>query len=375
MSNVVNIIFAKNPGGKETEILDAIRNNFNTFGLFKVGEISIARTRDEVTSLVETQKYQAVVCMETLNNETVGGGFIRKWLKENITVILFVGDEKYSQDKMFFLYDSGYYDALFLRDFQDGREIANLIKSSRTSNEAVKYYGLKDNEKYKEKYMTVHKEEPEEENIAVAATPTEATDNIDPEDISKDIGNIFGNSQEQEQEATSLGQFSYSSDEPFYNEPSSSNNENITTPVTTPVNESIISHDMQQKQQYTQPTYNEPMNNSNTYKTNNFQNNANGGFFEMEQNFGNMQYRNQEYTNVPMNTGYNQQNQQVMPEVKMSTQPATVTKAFSIEPYQGVVVAPVSPTAVIIEIPGVDFFSANKIDRGTQISLLIPTTK
>ena len=76
-----------------------------------------------------------------------------------------------------------------------------------------------------------------------------------------------------------------------------------------------------------------------------------------------------------MNTGYNQQNQQVMPEVKMSTQPATVTKAFSIEPYQGVVVAPVSPTAVIIEIPGVDFFSANKIDRGTQISLLIPTTK
>lgn len=369
MSNVVNIIFAKNPGGKETEILDAIRNNFNTFGLFKVGEISIARTRDEVTSLVETKKYQAVVCMETLNNETVGGGFIRKWLKENITVILFVGDEKYSQDKMFFLYDSGYYDALFLRDFQEGREIANLIKSSRTSNEAVKYYGLKDNEKYKEKYMTVHKEEPEEENIAVAATPTETTDNIDPEDISKDIGNIFGNSHEQE--AASLGQFSYSDDEPFYNEPSSSNNENITAPA----NESIINHDMQQKQQYTQPTYNEPINISNTYKENNFQNNVNGGFFGMEQNFGNMQYRNQEYTNVPMNTGYNQQNQQVMPEVKMSTQPATATKAFSIEPYQGVVVAPVSPTAVIIEIPGVDFFSANKIDRGTQISLLIPTTK
>ena len=41
--------------------------------------------------------------------------------------------------------------------------------------------------------------------------------------------------------------------------------------------------------------------------------------------------------------------------VKMSTQPAAAPKAFSIEPYKGVVVAPVSPTAVIVEMPGVDF--------------------
>lgn len=31
----------------------------------------------------------------------------------------------------------------------------------------------------------------------------------------------------------------------------------------------------------------------------------------MEQNFENMQYRNHEYANTPMNTGYNPQNQQV----------------------------------------------------------------
>lgn len=369
MSNVVNIIFAKNPGAGETELLDAIKDNFNAFGLFKVGEISLARTRDEVSSLVETQKYQAVVCMETLNNETVGVGYIRQWMKknDNLTVILFVGDEKYSQDKMFFLYDAGYYNALFLRDFKEGRDIANLIKSSRTGNEAVKYYGLKENEKYKEKYMTVHEEKKEsEDNITVEMSSTESTENIDPKDISTDIGNIFGNTQTQD--VTSLGHFSYSDEEPFFNEPS---NENITEPVSEPV----IPQDTQSQQQYFQPTYNEPRNIRNNYATDNFQNNANGGFFEMEQNFGNMQYRNQEYANIPMNSGYNPQNQQVMPEVKMSTQPATAQKAFSIEPYKGVVVAPVSPTAVIVEIPGVDFLGANKIDRGTQISLLIPTTK
>lgn len=50
----------------------------------------------------------------------------------------------------------------------------------------------------------------------------------------------------------------------------------------------------------------------------------------MEQNFGNMQYRNQEYANTPMNTRYNPQNQQVMPEVKMSIQPAAAPKLFQL---------------------------------------------
>lgn len=50
----------------------------------------------------------------------------------------------------------------------------------------------------------------------------------------------------------------------------------------------------------------------------------------MEQNFENMQYRNQEYANTPMNTRYNPQNQQVMPEVKMSIQPAAAPKLFQL---------------------------------------------
>lgn len=370
MSDVINIILAKDPSKDESGLINALKGNFNAFGLFKVGEIHLARTRDEVTSLVESQHYQAVISKETINDELVGGGYIGKWMQVNpeLTVVLMMSDDKYAQDKMFFLFEKGYYNAIYNKDFTDGSLVANLIKANRTKKEAIKYYGLEQNEKYKDAYV---KTEIDIQNNVNEPDFSEAAPALD-----EDLGSIFGNVAITNENNNSSGDFSYSGEEEYISKDIPTQDNEPASRV--PDSESNRQMDASNTMSEDIKSFQQPVNSGmSVMNENNYYNNMSfGGFNNMDSNNNfNMQYGNSEQYR-PMNpNGFVNGNQRIAPEVSMNTQPAAARKTFSIEPYTGIVVAPVSSTAVIIEVPGIDFFNSDEITRGTQISLLIPTNK
>lgn len=374
MSDVINIILAKDPSKDESGLINALKGNFNAFGLFKVGEIQLARTRDEVTSLVETQRYQAVISKETINDELVGGGYIGKWMQVNpeLTVVLMMSDDKYAQDKMFFLFEKGYYNAIYNKDFTDGSLVANLIKANRTKKEAIKYYGLEQNEKYKDAYV---KNEMEIENNM---NETDLSDNAPA--LDEDLGSIFGNAVNNSENKKSLGDFSYSGDgdEDEYISDSEIA-QDIKSPSNVAKSESYVQMDNSYSMNEDYETFQQNANSGmSVMNDGNYYNNTRlGGLHNMDSNnnYNNMQFGNNEQYRPMSPNGFVNGNQRIVPEVKMNTQPTSARKTFSIEPYTGIVVAPVSSTAVIIEVPGIDFYNADEIVRGTQISLLIPTNK
>ena len=349
MLDTINIIFAKDEVDpkREKELIETMRANFDKFGFFKVGQFELARTRDEVTKLVATNRYQAVICMEYLNKDAVAGGYIRQWkeLKQDLSIILILQDDKYAQDKMFFLYyKTHYYTALFRKDFTDGEEAAKLIRNGRTAQEAVKYYGLEENELFKKEYME-NKNAPSEDIPSESETPspTPLTNLV------TDIGEIFPGPVEENE---GLGHHSYTDD----------------------------SNEFDEEQMESEPEEeNIPNREPSSFSDNTNNNNFFGGY-QMENNGYNPTYtapyepQRQPYNQGEIPSPYPQQSFNTVPEPRMSSQPM-VKNTFSVEPYSGAVVAAVSPSAIIIEVPGADFLNSDIIRRGTEVSLILPTRK
>ncbi len=104
--------------------------------------IFFATDKDMVDSLIG--HCSVLICPEELGGKSVGTGTLKAWKKhapEGIKVITVLDGERYGGGKLKGLFDNGFLDALFEKDFKMG-PLLEVIKASRTEAEAFAYYGL-----------------------------------------------------------------------------------------------------------------------------------------------------------------------------------------------------------------------------------------
>lgn len=100
-------------------------------------------TKGDFDNSVCSKDYKVGIVLEKIGDTPIGQGAIKSWRKENADcrIILLMEDSKIGNGKVKGLYDKGYYDGLFLKDF--GREeMFKLLLNDRSKEEAYSYYGL-----------------------------------------------------------------------------------------------------------------------------------------------------------------------------------------------------------------------------------------
>lgn len=105
--------------------------------------ISFVSDKEDIDHLVESGKCDIVVCSETLSgDEGIGFGTIKQWKNGGVQkVILILDNSKYAKGKVKSLWENGFYDMLFERDFT-GKGLLALILGGRNREQAFGYYGL-----------------------------------------------------------------------------------------------------------------------------------------------------------------------------------------------------------------------------------------
>ena len=105
--------------------------------------IYFVSSKDRVDALAGQGLCDVLVCTEVLGGQNIGVGALKQWRRVgNVEkVILIVADSKYGKGKVKGIYDSGFYDILFEKDFT-GRNLIDLVLKSRSEKQAYQYYGL-----------------------------------------------------------------------------------------------------------------------------------------------------------------------------------------------------------------------------------------
>ncbi len=180
------VVFSWNPGEDEKKwtafrkTMEKIFVSIKTDS-FKTDKkhIFFATDKETVDGLIKD--CTLLICPEVLNGKAIGTGTLKAWKKlapEGLKVITVLDGSRYGGGKLKGLFDNGFLDALFEKDFvQDG--LLNVIKASRTEAEAFAYYGL---DGYVEKKVRKKKEETGQKEESGQGTGEDTSDaNIPPE--------------------------------------------------------------------------------------------------------------------------------------------------------------------------------------------------
>ena len=110
--------------------------------------IRFVSEKEEIDHLVEQGLCDIIVCSETLSGDAnIGFGTLKQWKAGGVQkIILILDDSKYAKGKVKSLYDNGFYDMLYVKDFK-GRGLISLLLGGRNRDQAYEYYGL---ENYKD---------------------------------------------------------------------------------------------------------------------------------------------------------------------------------------------------------------------------------
>lgn len=110
-----------------------------------VARIEMARTKLQVEDLLDTGEFHLLIVKEQLGEDKISSGSIKGWSQRypDLQVILCVGNDKKGGEKLNRLLNAApfYYDALYENDLT-GDNVAKLLKSSRSKEDAICYYGL-----------------------------------------------------------------------------------------------------------------------------------------------------------------------------------------------------------------------------------------
>ncbi len=108
-----------------------------------VDNIDFVISKEQIENALKDGGYDILVCFEKLQRVSIGQGTIRVWMKEypNLKIILVVDNTRKGTGKMKGLFDRGYYDASYFKDFNPAGVIRSVLHS-RTKEEAWTYYGL-----------------------------------------------------------------------------------------------------------------------------------------------------------------------------------------------------------------------------------------
>ena len=145
--NIINILVVG--GDIADNFTQSLKTACKDLTRVKVKEIETVHTLADVDREVHTNKFDIVLAFENINNnESIGAGSIRAWLKANpdIRVIVIVTDkQRLYSNKFFNLFKEGYYDAIYTQDMDE--ELEPLLARGRSELEAYNYYQLEKREK------------------------------------------------------------------------------------------------------------------------------------------------------------------------------------------------------------------------------------
>ncbi len=122
---------------------EVMRNELLQAGV-QIGQFEIATTKESISEQIATNRFDVVVCQESLSGVSIGGGTLKEWnaINAHVKVILLIDIEKKKGLKLQNLYSkNNYYDALYTSDLS-GECLAGLITQSRSREDAFLYYGL-----------------------------------------------------------------------------------------------------------------------------------------------------------------------------------------------------------------------------------------
>ena len=112
---------------------------------FAIGLFDTVNNKGALEELLESGKYNVLVCAEQLGEEKISSGSLKAWSQKfpDVKVILGVGKDKKGGEKLVRLINNApfYYNAVYESDLT-GEVVASLIKTGRTKEEAIVYYGL-----------------------------------------------------------------------------------------------------------------------------------------------------------------------------------------------------------------------------------------
>ncbi len=148
---VANVIFAAPAKAVSPALIGKLKDEFDRSERFGCQDFKVASTIKEIDSLVQTRRYDVLICFEELvpGTDVVGKGSIKSWKKIHpfLKVILLMKPDKKGAIKVRSLFEIGEYNGLFLNDFNFAN-IERLVLDNkygtygRTALEASEYYGI-----------------------------------------------------------------------------------------------------------------------------------------------------------------------------------------------------------------------------------------
>ncbi len=111
--------------------------------IFPVEAIEFVVSKEQIENALKKGAYDVLICFEKLQRISIGQGTVKVWMKEypGLRIILIINNTRKSTGKMKGLFDRGYYDALYFKDFNPV-ELIRTVCQPRTKEEAWSYYGL-----------------------------------------------------------------------------------------------------------------------------------------------------------------------------------------------------------------------------------------
>lgn len=207
--NVVNVLFGAyiEKGGVNIadKAAEMMRAELEAVGI-RVGLLDCVPTKDDVEAGINSNKYDVVVCQEALSGASIGGGSIRQWSSINakLKIILIIDKKKKGAKKLKSLYNENfYYDALYGTDLT-GANVAELIKASRTMEEAAEYYGLQKQEE--EEVTAKQPEKNDNEGSSPVNNEVKQIDEAEPVKESAEVMPTMEASKEQELDGKTMDQ-------------------------------------------------------------------------------------------------------------------------------------------------------------------------
>lgn len=162
---VVNVIFGASSKLITPKLIEAFKRYSASSKEFGCHEFKPATSVEEIDSLVQTKRYDVLICDEEIGSSTIGSGSIRSWKKMHpfLKVILLMEDNKRGGVKVRKLFEDGEYNGLFKNDFRFPNLVPLVLDNGdgtygRSASAAAEYYGIVDEKETDELLMPVSNE-------------------------------------------------------------------------------------------------------------------------------------------------------------------------------------------------------------------------
>jgi len=128
---------------RATAFLDGLKWTLESSDNVEVSRIERGKIIDDIDTMASSGAFDVLFCCEELGDRSVGYGSVNRWggmpLKR---IILILKNSQYGGAKCSRLFEQGYYDAIFTNDLKEPELVIDLVLNGRTMEEAAAYYGI-----------------------------------------------------------------------------------------------------------------------------------------------------------------------------------------------------------------------------------------